>query len=85
VNRRALIVADVAFACLFVVGGVTILVLQVPASVVAGISALAIGSACAITTVLFIAAGGWSRERARLPDTNRRAYAPRGERTPEQQ
>jgi hypothetical protein len=78
VNRRALVVADVAFACLFVVGGVTILVLQVPASVVAGISALAIGSACAITSVLFIAAGGWSRERApRDPDRPARVQQPR--------
>jgi hypothetical protein len=67
VSRRALIVTDTALACIFVVAGVTDLVLREPGGVVAGISAMAIGAACAVTACLFIAAGGWSEGRAETP------------------
>jgi hypothetical protein len=67
VSRRALIVTDVALGCMFVVAGVTNLVLREPVGIVAGISAMAIGAACAVTACLFIAAGGWTEGRAEAP------------------
>jgi hypothetical protein len=63
VSRRALIVTDVALACLFVAAGVTDLVLRGPVNIAADISALVIGAASAVTACLFVAAGGWSRDR----------------------
>jgi membrane protein implicated in regulation of membrane protease activity len=84
-RRRALIVVDVVLAALFAVAGLTNLVIGGGASIIAGLCSLAVAAACAVTAVLFIAAGGWSRERPSLPDTNRRAYVRQTEGMPERQ
>jgi len=83
VSRRALIVLDVLLAGVFVVVGVTNLVIGGRASFIAGVCALAIGATCAVTAGLFVAAGGWSKERRPASGTNGRVYARQTERTPE--
>ena len=83
-SRRALIVLDVVLAVLFVVTGLINLVIGGRASTIAGLCALAIAAACAVTAGLFVAAGGWTRDRAPSSDPNGRRYA-RAERTPERQ
>jgi hypothetical protein len=85
VSRRALIVTDVALACLFVAAGVTDLVLRAPVSIAAGISALAIGAACAVTACLFVAAGGWSRDRVSARAARRKLKRQRQAAQPESQ
>jgi hypothetical protein len=84
-SRRALIILDVVLAVLFVIAGVTNLLIGGRPNSIAGICALAIGAACAVTAGLFVAAGGWSRGRVPSSGTDRRAYARQTERTPEHQ
>jgi hypothetical protein len=64
VSRRALIVTDAVLACLFLVAGVANRVLGEPMNIVAGIAALALGAIAAVTACLFVASGGWKREKA---------------------
>ena len=82
-SRRELIVLDVVLALVFVIAGLTNLVIGGRPSFIAGICALTIGAACAVTAGLFIAAGGWSTGRVPLHGTDRRAHAPQREKTPE--
>jgi hypothetical protein len=82
-SRRTLIVADWIFAGLFVLAGVANFVLGQPVSIVAGISALALGATAAVTAWLFIAAGGWTRDEASKPDSNPRVRVPQRAREPQ--
>jgi hypothetical protein len=84
-SRRALIVVDVVLAALFAVAGLTNLLIGGRANVIAGLCSLAVAAASAVTAGLFIASGGWSRERPALPDADRRAYLRHVKRTPERQ
>jgi hypothetical protein len=84
-SRRGLIVLDVVLAVLFVVAGVTNLVIGGRASTIAGLCSLAVAASCAVTAGLFIAAGGWSTERPALPEIKRRPYMQKTERAPERQ
>lgn len=64
-NRRALIVTDVALAGLFWVVGVANLVMGQPVGVLAAISAFVVGAAAAITACIFIVSGGWQDKKER--------------------
>jgi hypothetical protein len=68
VSRRALIVTNTVCACLFGLVGVANFALGEPMNFVAGISALAVGAGAAVTTCLFVASGGWKKEKATAPN-----------------
>jgi hypothetical protein len=59
-NRRILIVAGGVLAGLFGLAGVANFALGQTVSIVAGMSALALGATAAVSLWLFIAAGGWT-------------------------
>lgn len=84
-SRRVLIVTDFAVACLLVAVGVGNLVIGGAVDMVAGISALALGATGVVVGCLFVALGGWSRDRAPVLDSDRPMRVPNGRRTPERQ
>jgi hypothetical protein len=82
-SRRALIVTDVTLACLFLLAGVANFALGEPVSIIAGISALALGATAAVTACLFITSGGWTSDEVPNADSDQRAL--QSGRTPDQQ
>jgi TM2 domain-containing membrane protein YozV len=81
-SRRILIVAGWILAGLFGLAGVANFALGQAVSIVAGISALALGATAAVTLWLFIAAGGWTRDEAPIPDFDQRVRVPERAREP---
>jgi hypothetical protein len=55
-----LIVIDALLAFLFLLAGIANFAVVEPVSIVAGISALAVGACAAVTACLFVAFGGWN-------------------------
>ena len=68
VSRRALIVINTVGACLFGLVCVANFALGEPMNFVAGISALIVGACAAVTTCLFVASGGWRKDKVTAPD-----------------
>jgi hypothetical protein len=85
VNRRALIVTDAVLACLFLVAGVANFVLGEPVNIVAGVAALALGAFAAVTACLFVASGGWKREKAPTDSPDQRVRVEQPPRTRQRQ
>ena len=75
-NRRTIIVAAWVLAGLFGLTGIVNFALGEPAGIVAGICALAFGATAAVTASLFIAAGGWRRDKAASLDSDERVRVP---------
>ena len=71
-SRRILIVAGWILTGLFGLAGVTNFALGQAVSIVAGIGALTLGATAGVTLWLFIAAGGWTRDEAPVPDSDQR-------------
>ena len=67
-SRRALIVINTVGACLFGLVCVANFALGEPMNFVAGISALIVGACAAVTTCLFVASGGWRKDKVTAPD-----------------
>lgn len=59
-SRRVLIVADAVVLGLCALAAAANFALGEPGNIVAGVSALAVGTFAAVTTCLLIASGGWS-------------------------
>jgi hypothetical protein len=81
-SRLILIVAGWILAGLFGLAGVANFALGQAVSIVAGMSALTLGATAAVTLWLFIAAGGWTRDEAPIPDCDQRVRVPERAREP---
>jgi hypothetical protein len=81
VSRRALIAIDAVLACLFLVAGVANFVLGEPVNIVAGVAALALGAFATVTACLFVASGGWKREKASTDSPHQRVRVEQPPRT----